>query len=321
MTGIRGRTGGGLVRSSPRPAGLACAAGLLAVATAAAACGAAGRHLNDNVRVIRVVAAENFWGSIASQVGGSHVRVDSIITNPNIDPHSYEPTADNAKAIASARLVIENGAGYDPWVGRLVAADQGQRISVLDIASALGIATGGNPHRWYDPSDVRAVVSRLAAAYSRLDPADKTYFARRRALFLSSGLRKYDDVISAIKAKYGGTPVGASESIFAMMAPALGLKLITPAGFLRAISEGTEVSAADKQTIDNQITHHLIKIYVYNSQNITPDVRAQLAAAEAANIPVARITETLSPPTDTFQDWQIRQLEGIQKALARTSGS
>jgi len=320
MTGIRGRTSGASGRSFPRPARLACAAGLLAVATAAAACGVAGSDVNDNARVIRVVAAENFWGSIASQVGGSHVQVTSIITNPNADPHSYEPTAADARTIASARLVIENGIGYDPWAGRLVAADQGQRISVLDVGNTLGVAGGGNPHRWYNPADVRAIVERLAADYSKLDPTDRAYFARRRALFLSVGLHKYYDLIGAIKAKYGGTPVGASESIFAMMAPALGLKLITPPGFLRAISEGTEVSAADKQTIDNQIRHHLIKIYVYNSQNVTPDVRTQLAAAEAANIPVARITETLSPPTDTFQDWQIRQLEGIQGALASASG-
>jgi zinc/manganese transport system substrate-binding protein len=215
--------------------------------------------------------------------------------------------------------VIENGAGYDPWVSRLVAADQGQPIAVLNVAGALGVPAGGNPHRWYNPADVKAVANMLAAQYIKLDPADKRYFARRRAAFLSVGLAKYSDLIAAIKHTYGGTPVGASESIFAMMAPALGLKLLTPPTFLRAISEGTEVSAADKQTIDRQISHHLIKIYVYNRQNVTPDVRTQLVAAKAANIPVASITETLSPSAGTFQAWQISELEGIRDALARAS--
>jgi zinc/manganese transport system substrate-binding protein len=296
------------------------AGSLLLATTSATACSTAGNDPSQSSRIIRVVAAENFWGSIASQIGGSHVTVDSIITNPNIDPHSYEPAAADARMIASARLVIENGAGYDPWVGFLVAANQGQRIAVFNVASRLGVPAGGNPHRWYNPADVRAVVTMLAATYGRLDPADRSYFNRRLALFLSVDLRKYGQLISAIKRNYAGTPVGASESIFAMLAPALGLKLITPYSFLRAISEGTEVSAADKQTIDNQIRHHLIKIYVYNSQNITPDVQTQLAAVRAAHIPVVSITETLSPPTDTFQAWQIRQLEGIEAALASSSG-
>jgi zinc/manganese transport system substrate-binding protein len=295
-------------------AALLVAGGLLGACSTAGASGPTGGS-----RVIQVAAAENFWGSIAAQVGGSHVHVTSIITNPNTDPHSYEPTAVDARIIAGAGLVIENGIGYDPWADRLLAADQGHR-TVLNVGAALGVPAGGNPHRWYNPADVRAVVGLLAADYSKLDPADRAYFARRRALYMSVGLRRYFSLINAIKARYGGTPVGASESIFAMLAPALGLKLRTPYSFLKAISEGTEVSAADKQTIDNQISHHLIKIYVYNSQNVTPDVQTQLAAAKAAHIPVATITETLAPPTDTYQAWQVRQLAGIEAALARATG-
>jgi zinc/manganese transport system substrate-binding protein len=270
-------------------------------------------------RVIQVVAAENFWGSIASQLGGKHVHVSSIITNPDTDPHSYEPTAVDARTIALARLVIENGIGYDPWAARLIAADA-ESQDVLNVGQLLGVPDGGNPHRWYNPSDVRAVVRKLTADYSSLDPADRAYFASRRAWFMTVALRQYDALVARIKAKYSATPVGASESIFAMLAPALGLKLITPYSFLRAISEGTEVSAADKQMIDNQISHHLIKIYVYNSQNVTPDVQAQLAAARAAHIPVTTITETLVPPNSTYQAWQVRELKGIAAALAMAMG-
>jgi zinc/manganese transport system substrate-binding protein len=283
-------------------------------ATQAAQTGGGGRG-----RVITVVAAENFWGSIASQIGGRHARVISIITNPSTDPHSYEPTALDARSVAGAQLVIENGIGYDPWAVRLLAADQGSQ-TVLNVGDSLGLADGANPHRWYNPADVRQITRQLVADYSRLDPADSAYFARQRAHFDTAGLREYRSLIRAIGRKFGGAPVGASESIFAMLAPALRLRLITPYSFLRAISEGGEVSAADKLTIDNQIKHHLIKIYVYNSQNVTPDVQAQIREARAEHIPITTITETLAPPQDSYQAWQDRQLRGIEAALAAATG-
>jgi zinc/manganese transport system substrate-binding protein len=282
----------------------------------AAGCSTAASRAAGSQRIVRVTAAENFWGSIARQLGGRHAQVISIISNPNTDPHSYEPTAADARAVASSRIVIENGVGYDPWMTRLLAADEGAGISVLNVGAALGVPADGNPHRWYNPSDVRAVIARLTARLSQADPADRRYFASREAWLTRVGLRRYGELIAAIRRRFAGTPVGASESIFAMLAPALGLRLITPTSFLKAITEGTEVSAADKQAIDTQITRHLIKVYVYNSQNVTPDVRAQLAAARAARIPVASITETLAPPAASFQAWQVRQLTEIEHALA-----
>jgi zinc/manganese transport system substrate-binding protein len=269
-------------------------------------------------RVIQVVAAENFWGSIAAQIGGRHVHVTSIITNPNADPHSYEPNAADARAIAGAQFVIENGIGYGPWAARLVGASQGQQ-AVLNIGSVLGVPAGGNPHRWYNPADVRTVISAMVTDLGRADPADRTYFRRQQRHYDAVALHHYDGLISAIRTTYAGTPVGASESIFAMLAPALGLKLITPPAFLKAISEGTDVTAADKLTIDNQIRRHLIKIYVYNSQNVTPDVQAQLALVKAQHIPTATITETLVPATASYQAWQVRELRGIQAALAKAA--
>jgi zinc/manganese transport system substrate-binding protein len=288
------------------------------LAACASAAPTSGFGANPSRRVIRVVAAENFWGSIAAQLGGEHVDVVSVISNPNTDPHSYEPTAGDARNLAESQLVIENGIGYDPWVPKLLAADQGSQ-TVLDVGDVLGIASGGNPHRWYNPADVQTVIGRMVADYQKLDPADTGYFARQRTEFDTVALKPYDSLIASIKATYGGTPVGASESIFSMLAPALGLDLITPYSFLRDISEGTEVSAGDKEIIDKQITDHQIKIYVYNTQNVTPDVQAQLQEVKAAHIPYATITETLQPPSSTYQAWQVRQLQGIESALARAA--
>ena len=269
-------------------------------------------------RVIQVAAAEDFWGSIAAQIGGRHAHVISIITSPTADPHIYEPTAADARTLAQAQVVLENGVGYDPWVARQLATNGGQ--AVLDVGQVVRVPAGGNPHRWYNPADVQTVVATMVADFSRVDPTDRAYFKAQQAHFNDIALSRYHALISAIRSRYGGTPVGASESIFAMLAPALGLKLITPYSFLKAISEGTEVTAADKLTIDRQIRNQLIKIYVYNRQNITHDVQVQLAEAEARHIPTATITETLVPPTSTYQAWQVRQLQGIEAALAKATG-
>jgi len=266
------------------------------------------------------VAAENFWGSIVSQLGGDHANVTSIITNPDTDPHDYDATPADGRTMAGAQFVIVNGVGYDPWAPKLLASNANPNRTVLTVGQLVGVPDGGNPHRWYSPANVHQVIEQIAADYAKLDPADATYFQQRKETFENQTLSQYNQLISTIKTKYAGTKVGASESIFAMLAPALGLDLITPPSFLRAISEGTDVSAADKQLIDRQIKDHEIQIYVYNSQNSTPDIQTQVNEAKAAGIPVTTVTETLSPAGVSFQDWQVKQLLGIQQALAQATG-
>jgi len=270
--------------------------------------------------VITVVAAENFWGSLAEQLGGAHATVTSIINSPDADPHDYEPSAADGRAIASSRLAIINGVGYDPWATKLVQANPSPTRTVLTVGELVGAGDGGNPHRWYNPDDVRAVIDRITADYKAIDPADGAYFDDRHTAVMTTNLKAYFDTIGQIKATYAGTPVGASESIFAMMAPALGLDLLTPPSFLTAVTEGNDPSAADKSTIDAQIKGKQIKVYVYNSQNATPDVQAQVDAARANGIPVTTITETLTPAGATFQGWQLAQLNALMQALAQGTG-
>ena len=269
---------------------------------------------------IHVVAAENFWGSIASQLGGSHATVTSIISNPNTDPHDYEPTVQDARTLATADLVIYDGIGYDPWVQRTLAASPNSRRVELNVGELVGVPVGGNPHRWYSPSDVHKVIAQTTADYKTLDPADAAYFDRQRSAFESQALAKYDALITEIKSKYSGVPIGASESIVAPLAQALGLKMLTPDSFLNAISEGTGPTAADKATVDAQIKSKQVRIFIYNRQNSTPDVNALVGEAKAQGIPVVTVTETLEPATATFQDWQSAQLESIRNALQRATG-
>ncbi|WP_127361077.1 metal ABC transporter solute-binding protein, Zn/Mn family [Actinacidiphila soli] len=271
-------------------------------------------------KTIQVVAAENFWGSIASQLGGSHVNVTSIINNPDADPHSYEPTAADARTTAGAQYTIVNGVGYDAWADKLLAANPASGRTDLKVGDLVGIKPGGNPHRWYSPADVHQVIEKITSDYKKIDPADAADFDKLKNTFETTTLAPYNQLISGIKAKYANTPVGASESIVTPLAQGLGLKMLTPDSFLTAVSEGTDPTAKDKATIDQQIADKKIKIYVYNSQNATPDVQAQVKAAQAKGIPVATVTETLTPAGASFQAWQVRQLQGIEAVLAKATG-
>lgn len=267
---------------------------------------------------LQVVAAENFWGSIAAQLGGARVQVRSIIVNPGTDPHSYEPTAQDARTMAGARLAIVNGVGYDEWASKLLAASPARGRTVLNVGDLLGLREGDNPHRWYFPANVLTVVDRIAVDYSRLDPAGAADFAQRKRAFETQGLARYDELRRVIRARYAGTPVGYSESIFQGLGEDLGLRLLTPYSFAKAIAEGTEVTAQDRRTVESQAEAHKIEVWVYNRQNATPDVQRVNELARAAHIPIATVTETLAPASDSFEQWQVAELEGLARALAET---
>jgi zinc/manganese transport system substrate-binding protein len=306
-------------RSYRRGGVLVAIVSILAVTLSACAAGSTGASTASGGR-ISVVAAENFWGSIARQVGGDRVSVTSIISNPNADPHSYEPTPGDGRTVATAQLMILDGIGYDPWAQHLLAANPTSGRTVLNVGDLVHVPAGGNPHRWYDPTNVRQVIAQITADYRAIDPKDAAYFDHRRQVYEDVTLAPYNALISTIRSKYAGTPIGASESIVSPLAQALGLDMLTPASFLDAISEGSDPTAADKATIDRQISTRQIAIYVYNSQNATPDVAAQVAEAKAHDIPVATVTETLAPANLTFQTWQVRELRGIESALAKATG-
>lgn len=274
----------------------------------------------ENSGKLQVVAAENFWGSIAAQLGGDRVQVQSIIVNPNTDPHSYEPTAQDARTMAGAQLAIVNGVGYDEWASKLLAASPLEGRVVLNVGGLLGLRAGSNPHRWYFPADVLAVTRQIVSDYDRLAPGAKSYFAQQERAFETTGLARYDALRREIRARYAGTPVGYSESIFQGLGEDLGLKLLTPYSFAKAIAEGTEVTAQDKRTVDSQAEDHAIDVWVFNSQNVTPDVQRVNELARAAHIPIATVTETLSPASDSFEQWQVAELERLRVALHDATG-
>lgn len=266
-----------------------------------------GGHLN-------VVAGENFWGSIASQLGGSRVSVRSIVTDPNADPHDYQSDPSDARALATADYVILNGAGYDTWAGTLLAGNPNSRRRVLTVADLLGRHEGDNPHFWYSPDDVEKVADRITSDLRSMDSADSGYFTSERSAF-ESALQPYHRRIAAIRAQDAGKPVASTESIFVDMANALGLVVVSPPAFMKAVAEGNDPPADSVAAFEEVIQGRKTDVLVDNVQtstDVTTTIR-QMAAQQG--IPIVPVSETIQPPDATFQDWQLGQLNALQNAL------
>jgi zinc/manganese transport system substrate-binding protein len=291
---------------------LACAA---LAGIAVSACGLSATSVGQAGSTLQVVAAENVWGSIASQVGGARAHVTSVIVNPDADPHSYDATPGDARQIAQAQYVIVNGVGYDPWASKLLAANPVAGRRVFTVGDLFGKHDGDNPHLWYSPRYVDEVVDRIAGDLAAIDPADAAYFHTQGTRYKTVALAGYHRTIAAIRERHSGTRVGATESIFAYLADPLGLRLLTPYSYLKAISDGADPSAADKAEVENEIAAREINVLVFNSQNSTPDVQSLVDKARARGIPVVPITETLTPAGTTVQAWQTAQLRSLLRAL------
>lgn len=267
-------------------------------------------------KTLQVVAGENFWGSLAAQLGGTHVTVTSIVNNPNTDPHEYESSATDARAFATADYVILNGAGYDDWGQKLLSANPSSSRKLLTVADLLNKKPGDNPHFWYNPAWVDTVADRITADYQTLDAADSAYFSQQREA-LRSALKPYHDAIAQIRAASAGVKVGSTESIFVYLSQAIGLNLISPPEFMQAISEGSDPPAQTVAEFQNQVSQRLIKVLVYNTQTSTPITENLKQLAAKNGISVVGISETVQPATASFQDWQTKQLNALQAAIGR----
>ncbi|HEY2428793.1 MAG TPA: zinc ABC transporter substrate-binding protein [Acidimicrobiales bacterium] len=293
-------------------------AGLIAVAAVAGACSSSSPHPAATAaaptKTLTIVAAENFWGSIVSQLAGSAGHVTSIVTDPNADPHSYESSSDDARAVATANYVVLNGAGYDTWATHLLAGNPNAHRRLLTVADLLGKKEGDNPHFWYSPAYVTQVTDRMEADLKALDPADSAYFDAQRSR-LDQAFAPYRARLAEIKAKFAGTPVASTESIFVYLADDLGLRVVSPPDFMQAVAEGNDPPAPSVAQFQDEIARRQFKVLVYNEQTVT-DVTTNLKKqATAQAIPIVGVTETIQPPDAAFEQWFEGELEQLQNAL------
>ncbi len=210
--------------------------------------------------------------------------------------------------------------GYDNWASQLIDANPVSGRTVLDVGDLLGLTDGDNPHQWYSPGSVKRVIDAISAAYRKTDPAHASYYAAQKKRFETMSLATYDTLRAEIRHSFAGVPVGYSESIFQPLGDDLRLRLVTPESFTKAVTEGTEISAQDKQTVDRQAQEHRMAVWVFNSQNVTPDIQRINALCKEHHIPVATVTETLSPASSSFEQWQVAQLRRLAAALHQATG-
>jgi len=264
---------------------------------------------------ISVVAAENFYGDIVHQLGAGRVSVRSILSDPNVDPHEYESNLQDSIAVSQAELVIENGADYDTWMEKLLAASPNPARIDLVAADLAPRQLPDNPHIWYGVDNVQSVAQAITEALKKIDPSDGAAFDAAQAAFQQS-LTPLQQKIAELKAKYAGTPIGLTETIFLYQSEPIGLNVLTPFEFEKAIAEGNDPPASSVVTADDQLTQHAVKVLIYNLQTVTPITSNLQAEARQLNIPIVAVSETL-PPGKTYQAWMLEQLNALEQALGR----
>ena len=259
-----------------------------------------------------VVAAENFYGDIARQIGGDQVAVASIMTNPDQDPHLFETTPAVVRQLASAKIVVLNGANYDPWMDKLLAATPRADRIVINAAQLTGRKPSDNPHVWYDPITMPRVATAIAEAFTKVDAAHASDYAARLKTTLAA-LERITQRVTQIKAKHAGTAVTATEPVFGPMADALGLTMRNQR-FQLAMMNDTEPSARDVAAFERDLRERKVKLLIYNSQVSEKLTERLRDIAGKAKIPVIGVTETM-PPNASFQDWVLGELDALDKAL------
>jgi len=262
---------------------------------------------------INIVAAENFYGDVAEQLGGANVKVTSILTNPDQDPHLFEASASTARDLAAARIVIYNGADYDPWMTKLLSASRATGRVTIEVAKLVGKKAGDNPHLWYDPATMPAVAKALAAQLAKLDPDHRGDYEQRRDSFVAS-LKPIDDQIAALRQQYAGVSITATEPVAGYMAEAIKLKVRNPR-FQLAIMNNTEPSASEIGAFQKDLKTRAVKVLLYNSQTSEELTERMRAIAKEAGVPIVGVTET-EPEGKKYQDWMLSELAALEIGLS-----
>jgi zinc/manganese transport system substrate-binding protein len=285
-------------------------------------CGSAGEDAasdsSSNGR-IAVLASTNVYGDIAAEVGGDRVQVTSIINDPNQDPHSYEVSPQNQLALSKARIIIENGGGYDDFIDTMRHSATRADASLLNAVAISGHRPppGGelNEHVWYDLTAMRMLAARLADVLAQADPSSAASFRANAAGFaakvaaLESGQR-------AIKAARSGTGIAVTEPVPLYLLDACGLVDRTPAVFSRATEEGTDVPPRVLRQMLNLFTDHQVSLLAYNEQTASSETEKVLAAAKDSHVPVVPVTETL-PSGAHYVGWMAGNIAAVQAALSQ----
>lgn len=270
----------------------------------------------DETKVIHVIAAENMYGDIAQQLGGKYVQVDSILNNPDQDPHLFELTPSTGKKIADANLMIVNGLGYDSWMDRLLTKYHFNHQDIISVQALLNRKEGDNPHLWYDTDAVMVLLQKLQTVYSQLEPQEKSFFTNQFNVF-NADLAKINQRIQAVRQQYPHVKVAATEPVFGLMAQKLGFEMLEEPYQWVVMNGGEPTSKQVAQFIQDLKTHQ-IQILFYNEQVSTPATQQLKKIAIASGVAVVGVSETM-PAHVTYQQWMNQVLDKVEAALKSNS--
>jgi zinc/manganese transport system substrate-binding protein len=287
------------------------AAAALAVAAALAGCGISVPRAGPG-RVL-AVAAENEYANVIAQVGGRYVTALAIESSPNADPHSFEASPSVAREVAQARLIVQNGLGYDGYMNHIEAATPSAGRHVIVVASLLHLPPDTpNPHLWYDPRTMPALARALARALAELQPAHGAYFAARARVFDAS-LMPWKRALAAFARRHPGVPVAVTEPVGDYMLQAAGARILTPFSLQADIMDGVDPSPQDVSLEQSLLSRRRVRVFVYNQQVTDTLTQSLLADARRAGVPVVGVYETMPPGYD-YQSWMMAELEAFERA-------
>jgi len=291
---------------------------LLAIFAVACGSNGAAKQSSSNGSKIQVVASLDFYGEVAKAVGGNKVSVQSIINNPAVDPHDYEPTTKVGKSVASADLVVASGIGYDGWMDKVVKSTDKSKNYLRVADDLMNKKEGDNEHIWYDPRTMPKLANTLADKFAKKDPADKATFKANAKKYIAS-LDNLNTLINKLKSKVNGQLVDVSEPVFGYALDYLGYK-VNDDHFSKSTEDGTDYSAKDIHGIETDIKEKKIAFFVNNIQASSKTVNQLVKLAEQNNVPVLKVTETL-PKGKNYRTWMTSQYQQLEKIQDQATNS
>lgn len=265
---------------------------------------------------IAALGTENFYADLLAEIGGERVQATSFINDPNADPHEFGASPQDAAIVADARIIIENGLGYDAFMEQLMAASPNSSRVVINVQQLLGLPDDVNVHVWYDPATMPRVAAATEAALAQIEPTNAAYFSAREQAYVAT-LSAITDRVATLKTSYAGTPIAFTENVAGYLTDQIGLVIQTPVGFMKAIEEGTDPAPADVAAERDLLTNTTVKVLLYNSQVVSPATQTIHDLAAANGIPIVGVAETIPGQYHTFVEWQVAQLDALAQALAQ----
>jgi zinc/manganese transport system substrate-binding protein len=269
----------------------------------------------SSTATITAVGAENEYASVISQVGGKYVQASSIMSNPNTDPHTFEASASVAREVTNAKLIVQNGVGYDDWATTIENAAPDSSRKVINVQQLLGLPDSTpNPHLWYNPTTMPKVANAIAADLGQIDPAHASYYKANAATFIAS-LSPWTQAIAAFKAAHPNTAVATTEPVADYMLQAVGADNLTPFTFQADIMNGTDPSPQNTALQNSLFTQHKVKVFLYNQQVTDSLTESFIKLAQENGIPVVGVYETMPTPGYTYQTWMEAEVNALNKAV------